>query len=89
MGGAFAIEYTLEHPETVSGLLLAAPGLSGGFEPTFEPDEQAAFGEDEKKSQEVAQAWSKGRRVESARTPAAALVPDPERSEPGTLPEDG
>lgn len=60
MGGAFAIDLALQSPELVSGLLLAAPGLSGGFEPPFEPDEQAAFEYDERKSQEIAQAWTKG-----------------------------
>jgi len=62
MGGAFAVDFTLEHPEMVSGLLLAAPGLSGGFEPPFDSEEQSAFEYDEKKSSEIAAAWSKGDR---------------------------
>ena len=60
MGGAMAIDYALANPEGVSGLLLAAPGLSGGFDPPFEQKELAAFESDEKKSTEIAQAWSKG-----------------------------
>ena len=60
MGGAFAIDFALEHPDQVQGLLLAAPGLSGGVEPPFDPAEQAAFEYDERKSQEIADAWSKG-----------------------------
>lgn len=62
MGGAQAIDLALEHPESVRGLLLVAPGLSGGFEPPFEPDEQAAFALDEKRSTEISEAWSKGER---------------------------
>jgi 3-oxoadipate enol-lactonase len=60
MGGAFAIDFALENPEMVRGLFLVAPGLSGGFEPPFDPEELAAFDYDEKKSQEVALSWSKG-----------------------------
>jgi pimeloyl-ACP methyl ester carboxylesterase len=60
MGGAFAIDFALENPDMVSGLFLVAPGLSGGFEPPFDLEEQAAFEYDEKKSREVAQAWSRG-----------------------------
>jgi pimeloyl-ACP methyl ester carboxylesterase len=60
MGGAFAIDFALENPEMVRGLLLAAPGLSGGLEPPFRPEETAAFEYDDTKSQEVARAWSKG-----------------------------
>jgi pimeloyl-ACP methyl ester carboxylesterase len=62
MGGALAIDYALANPDQVSGLLLAAPGLSGGFEPPFERQEMEAFEYDDKKSQEIAQAWSKGDR---------------------------
>jgi 3-oxoadipate enol-lactonase len=60
MGGAFAIDYALEHPEHVSGLLLVAPGMSGGFQPPFSPEEQTALEYDDTKSQAVAQAWAKG-----------------------------
>jgi 3-oxoadipate enol-lactonase len=60
MGGAYAIDFALEHPGEVGGLLLVAPGLSGGFEPPFSPEEQTAFDYDDKKSREVADEWSKG-----------------------------
>ena len=63
MGGAIAIDYALAHPQTVEGLLLVAPGLSGGFEPPFETDEKAAFAEDEERSNAVAAAWSRGDRA--------------------------
>lgn len=65
MGGAIAVDFAVEHPEMVSGLALAAPGLSGGLEPPFTPEEQAAFEYDDKKSQEIAQAWSKGNATEA------------------------
>ncbi|MEO8424200.1 MAG: alpha/beta hydrolase [Actinomycetota bacterium] len=38
MGGAIAIDFTLEHPDRVSGLVLAASGL-GGFEPLEEEED--------------------------------------------------
>lgn len=60
MGGALAIDFALGNPEMIQGLLLAAPGLSGGLQPPFDPEEQAAFDYDDKKSQEVAASWSKG-----------------------------
>ncbi len=59
MGGAFAINYALEHPNDLRGLLLVAPGISGGFEPPFEPAEQAAFEADEKQSGAIAGAWAR------------------------------
>jgi 3-oxoadipate enol-lactonase len=64
MGGAFAIDFALAHPEMVRGLLLAAPGLSGGLSPPFDVEEQAAFEYDEKKSKEIAETWA---RKETAR----------------------
>jgi pimeloyl-ACP methyl ester carboxylesterase len=60
MGGAIAVDFALDHPEMVSGLFLAAPGLSGGIQPPFNSQEQAALDYDDKKSQAVSQAWSKG-----------------------------
>ncbi|HTT14727.1 MAG TPA: alpha/beta hydrolase [Thermoplasmata archaeon] len=60
MGGAFAIDYALAHPDGVAGLLLAAPGLSGGIDPPFAPAERAAFERDEHLSQAMARAWSEG-----------------------------
>ena len=65
MGGAFAIDFALAYPQMVSGLLLAAPGLSGGVEAPFEPDEKSAFEYDEKKSEKITEAWSNGDRSEA------------------------
>lgn len=59
MGGAFAIDFALAHPDKVRGLFLAAPGLSGGLLPPFDPAEQAAFDYDETKSKEVAESWGR------------------------------
>lgn len=60
MGGAIALDFAVENPQMVEGLLLAAPGLSGGLEPPFSPEERAAFDYDDRKSAGVAQAWSRG-----------------------------
>lgn len=60
MGGATAIDVALDHPEKVRGLLLIAPGLGGGLEPPFSPDELVALENDETLSRAVADAWSKG-----------------------------
>jgi 3-oxoadipate enol-lactonase len=60
MGGAFAIDFALAHPEMVRGLFLVAPGLSGGIAPPFDADEQKALEYDDAKSQAVVQAWSSG-----------------------------
>ncbi|HTW54965.1 MAG TPA: alpha/beta hydrolase [Thermoplasmata archaeon] len=60
MGGAHAIDYALEHPDAVAGLLLVAPGLSGGVNPPFDATETAAFEFDDRTSQEIAARWSQG-----------------------------
>jgi len=60
MGGAYAINYAIAHPDRVRGMLLVAPGLSGGVLPPYTASEQAAFELDDRKSQEIAQVWSKG-----------------------------
>jgi len=60
MGGGIAIDMALDHPELVGGLILAAPGLSGGVNPPFTKEEEAAFLEDDRRSKEVQQAWRNG-----------------------------
>jgi 3-oxoadipate enol-lactonase len=60
MGGAFAIDFGLEHPDMVAGLFLVAPGLAGGIEPPFSKEEQTALEYDDQKSQAIAQAWKSG-----------------------------
>jgi len=63
MGGSFAVDFALAHPDQVRGLLLVAPGLSGGFAPPFDAAEQAAFEYDEQKSKIINDAWSRGDRA--------------------------
>lgn len=63
MGGAIAVDFALAHPEQVTGLLLAAPGLSGGIQAPYTPEEQASFERDEQISKATAEAWRKGDRT--------------------------
>ncbi len=65
MGGSFAVEYALAHPDEVSGLLLAAPGLGGTPYEAFSRDEMPAFEYDDRKSSEIAAAWSNGKSSEA------------------------
>lgn len=59
VGGRVAIDYAVEHPQGVSGLLLVAPGLSG-MTMELVPEGKDAFEEDDRRSQEVASAWARG-----------------------------
>lgn len=60
MGGAHAIDYALDHPGQVRGLLLVAPGLSGGVTPPFDAAQTAAFEYDDRESQAIATRWTAG-----------------------------
>jgi len=62
IGGRIAIDFALDRPDAVGGLLLVAPGLSG-FEAELEPAGAAAYAADERRSQEVAAAWKAGDRT--------------------------
>ena len=62
VGGRIAIDFALERPDAVGGLLLVAPGLSG-FEAELEPAGAAAYAADERRSREVAAAWKAGDRA--------------------------
>ena len=64
MGGSFAIDLALAHPDLVGALLLVAPGLSG-FEMDLAPDGQVSFEEDERRSKEVAASWAAGKKEEA------------------------
>ncbi len=59
MGGRIAVDYAVSHPNSISGLLLVAPGLSG-VEGPFTPEELAWFEDDERRSKASADAWSRG-----------------------------
>lgn len=65
MGGGFAINYALAYPDEVSGMLLAAPGLPGTPQEAFTSEELTAFEYDWKKSTEIANKWSEGRKSEA------------------------
>lgn len=60
-GGRVALDTALAHPTRVSGLVLLAPGLSG-MTPDMAPEGKEAFEEDDRRSQEVMDAWTKGDR---------------------------
>jgi len=66
MGGGFAVSYAIEFPDEVSGLLLAAPGVSGTPFEAFSKEELPAFEYDEMKSKEIAVAWSQGKASEAS-----------------------
>lgn len=65
MGGGFAINYAVEYPDEISGLLLAAPGLPGTPQEAFTSEELSAFEYDWKKSTEISNKWSEGRKSEA------------------------
>ncbi len=65
MGGGFAVSYAIEFPEEVSGLLLAAPGVSGVPFEAFGKEDLLAFEYDERKSKEIARLWSEGKSPEA------------------------
>ncbi|MCL4347306.1 MAG: alpha/beta hydrolase [Candidatus Thermoplasmatota archaeon] len=65
MGGGFAVSYAIEFPEEVSGLLLAAPGVSGVPFEAFSKEDLPAFEYDERKSKEIARLWSEGKSSEA------------------------
>ncbi len=57
MGGAIAVDYALAHPDSVAGLFLSAPGLTGGVLEPYTPEELASFQRDDKLSREIFAAW--------------------------------
>lgn len=64
MGGGLAIDYALEHPADVRGLLLIAPSLSG-WTPQRDPEGQATYDRDFARSAGISAAWKAGRREEA------------------------
>jgi 3-oxoadipate enol-lactonase len=63
-GGRIAIDYTLEHPDGVRGLLLVAPGLSG-FSPDFDPSGLPVYEQDMARSAPIPAAWAAGHREDA------------------------
>ena len=60
MGGGVAIDFALEHPERVGGLLLIAPGYSG-MDYDHVPGGKATFERDETLSKQAVDAWTAGK----------------------------
>jgi 3-oxoadipate enol-lactonase len=60
MGGALAIDYALAYPNSVRGLLLVAPGVSGMDLDMF-PDAKAALEVDDRESTAAQNAWTQGK----------------------------
>jgi 3-oxoadipate enol-lactonase len=59
-GGRIAIDFAVEHPKSVNGLLLLSPGL-GGWGPQYDPAGQAVYDEDMARSGKIMEDWKAGR----------------------------
>ncbi len=64
MGGSLALDYALEHPRDVRGLMLISPGLSG-WDPKMDPEGQPTYESDMKRSGGISTAWKAGRKDEA------------------------
>ncbi|MCI4360801.1 MAG: alpha/beta fold hydrolase, partial [Thermoplasmata archaeon] len=64
MGGKFALDLALAHPDRVGALLLVAPGYSG-MDYDHVPGGKATFERDEALSKSAAEAWGAGRPEEA------------------------
>ena len=63
-GGRIALDFAVEHPDKVSGLLLVSPGVSG-FTAEHAPDGQSVFEQDGARSAKIPAAWKAGRKEEA------------------------
>jgi 3-oxoadipate enol-lactonase len=63
-GGRIALDFAVQHPDRVRGLLLVSPGLSG-WNPELDPDGQPVYEADMARSGEIVAAWNAGRQDEA------------------------
>jgi 3-oxoadipate enol-lactonase len=63
-GGRIALDFAVEHPTEVAGLLLVSPGVSG-FTAEMAPDGVAVFEADGQRSAKIPAAWKAGRKEEA------------------------
>lgn len=60
-GGRIAIDFTIAHPERVGRLVLVAPGV-GGLQLSGDPEEKAAFEEEDRRMEPIQAAYKTGNR---------------------------
>jgi 3-oxoadipate enol-lactonase len=63
-GGRIALDFAVEHPEKVAGLLLVSPGVSG-FTLEHAPEGKPVFDQDNARSAPIPAAWKAGRKEEA------------------------
>ncbi len=76
VGGALALDYSLEHPDRVERLVLAAPGL-GGFAPSRDPEERRVFEEEARQYGRIEELWNGGERDLAAEELRRFWCPEP------------
>lgn len=63
-GGRIALDFAVEHPDKVAGLLLVSPGVSG-FTADLAPEGKPVFEQDGVRSAHIPGAWKAGRKDEA------------------------
>jgi pimeloyl-ACP methyl ester carboxylesterase len=63
-GGRIALDFAVEHPDKVTGLLLVSPGVSG-FTAEHAPEGKPVFEQDGARSAKIPGAWKAGRKQEA------------------------
>jgi pimeloyl-ACP methyl ester carboxylesterase len=63
-GGRTALDFAVENPSVVRGLLLVSPGLSG-FTAELEPEGASVYEEDGARSEKIPALWNSGRQDEA------------------------
>jgi 3-oxoadipate enol-lactonase len=65
-GGRIALDFAVENPNLVAGLLLVSPGVSG-FTAELAPDGKSTFEQDNARSSKIPAAWKAGKKEEALR----------------------